>query len=202
MTRFLFIGRRSTLVQEEAAVAAEPAAPVYVASKSLPFLEQPPNLVGYVGDVGFDPFRFSDFLPVDFLREAELKHGRMCQLALVGFAAVDLGFHIYPLPEAYEGLTSVTAHDALVKYGAMGQLLLWISLAEVISSVAVMQMLNGSGRQPGDFGLDPVGFLKGKSEAEVNDMKLKEITHCRLAMVAFSGMVTQAVLTQGPFPYV
>jgi Chlorophyll A-B binding protein len=195
-------GRRSTLVQEEAAVAEAPAAPVYVASKSLPFLEQPPNLVGYVGNVGFDPFRFSDFLPVDFLVEAELKHGRMCQLALVGFAAVDLGFHIYPLPEAYEGLTSVTAHDALVKYGAMGQLLLWISLAEIISSVAVMQMLNGSGRQPGDFGLDPVGFLKGKSEAEVNDMKLKEITHCRLAMVAFSGMVTQAVLTQGPFPYV
>lgn len=201
--RFLLlpIGRRSSFVQEEA-VAAEPAAPAYVASESLPFLEKPPKLAGYVGDVGFDPFRFSDFLPVDFLREAELKHGRICQLALVGFAAVDLGFHIYPLPEAYEGLTSVTAHDALVKYGAMGQLLLWISLAEVISSVAVIQMLNGSGRAPGDFGLDPIGFLKGKSDKEVEDMKLKEITHCRLAMMAFSGMVTQAVLTQGPFPYV
>jgi len=187
-------GRRSTVVAADT--------PAYVPSKALPFLEQPPNCVGYVGDVGFDPFRFSDFMPVDFLREAELKHGRICQLAVVGFAAVDCGFHIYPLPEAYEGLTSVTAHDALVKYGAMGQLFLWISVAEVISSVAVMQMLNGSGRQPGDFGLDPVGFLKGKSEEEVNEMKLKEITHCRLAMVAFSGMVTQAVLTQGPFPYV
>mmetsp|Transcript_97966 Transcript_97966/g.274257 ORF Transcript_97966/g.274257 Transcript_97966/m.274257 type:complete len:217 (+) Transcript_97966:88-738(+) len=195
-----FAGRRSTFVQEDA-VAEEPAA-VYVASESLPFLEKPPNLAGYVGDFGFDPFRFSDFIPMDFLREAELKHGRMCQLAVVGFAAVDLGFHIYPLPEAYEGLTSVTAHDALVKYGAMGQLFLWISVAEVISSVAVMQMLNGSGRAPGDFGLDPVGFLKGKSAAEVEEMKLKEITHCRLAMFAFSGMVTQAVLTQGPFPYV
>lgn len=193
-------GRRSTLVQEEAA-ASEPAA-VYVASESLPFLEKPPKLTGYVGDAGFDPFRFSDFLPMDFLREAELKHGRICQLAIVGFAAVDLGFHIYPLPEAYEGLTSVTAHDALVKYGAMGQLLLWFSLAEAISSVAVIQMLQGSGRAPGDFGLDPIGFLKGKSAKEVEDMKLKEITHCRLAMIAFSGMVTQAVLTQGPFPYV
>jgi hypothetical protein len=63
-------------------------------------------------------------------------------------------------------------------------------------------MLNGSGREPGDFSLDPLGFLKGKSAAEVDEMKLKEITHCRLAMMAFSGMVTQAVLTQGPFPYV
>lgn len=204
LPRFFDTGRRNTFVQEDAA-AAEPApaaAPAYVASESLPFLEKPPNLTGYVGDAGFDPFRFSDFLPMDFLREAELKHGRICQLAIVGFAAVDLGFHIYPLPEAYEGLTSVTAHDALVKYGAMGQLLLWFSLAEIISSVAVIQMLQGSGREPGDFGLDPVGFLKGKSKAEVDDMKLKEITHCRLAMFAFSGMVTQAVLTQGPFPYV
>lgn len=192
-------------MQEDAVAEAEPAAPAgptYVASESLPFLEKPPNLEGYVGDFGFDPFRFSDFIPMDFLREAELKHGRMCQLAVVGFAAVDLGFHIYPMPEAYEGLTSVTAHDALVKYGAMGQLLLWISVAEAISSVAVIQMLNGSGREPGDFGLDPVGFLAGKSKAEVDEMKLKEITHCRLAMFAFSGMVTQAVLTQGPFPYV
>jgi len=171
-------------------------------SSALPFMDYPPNLKGYVGDVGFDPFRFSDFVPMDFLREAELKHGRMCMLAWTGFCAVDMGLQVYPVPEAYEGLTSVTAHDALVKQGAMGQILLWISIAETISSVAVVQMLEGSGREPGDFSLDPVGFLSGKSEEEVNEMKLKEITHCRLAMMAFSGVVTQAVLTQGPFPYV
>jgi hypothetical protein len=195
-----FSGRSVTFIREEA-VADAPPAP-YVASESLPFLEKPPNLSGYIGDQGFDPFRFSDFVPVDFLREAELKHGRICQMAIVGFAAVDLGFRVYPLPEAYEGLTSVTAHDALVKTGAMGQLFLWFGIAEVIGTVAVTQMLQGSGREPGNFGLDPVGFLKGKSDAEVADMKLKEITHCRLAMLAFSGMVTQAILTQGPFPYV
>ena len=33
--------------------------------------------------------------------EAELKHGRMCQLAVVGFAAVDLGARVYPTPDAY-----------------------------------------------------------------------------------------------------
>lgn len=197
-----FSGRASTVIRADEAVAEEEAAPVYVASTALPFLEYPPNLAGYVGDVGFDPFRFSDFVPMDFLREAELKHGRMCQLAVLGFGAVDAGFRIYPLPEAYQGLTSVTAHDALVEQGAMSQIFLWMGLAEIIGSVALMQTLQGSGRAAGDFGLDPVGFLKGKSEAEVDEMKLKEITHCRLAMMAFSGMVTQAVLTQGPFPYV
>jgi Chlorophyll A-B binding protein len=173
----------------------------YEASTSLPFLEAPPNCKGYAGDVGFDPFRFSDFVPVDFLREAELKHGRICMMALVGFAAVDLGFRVYPLPEAYEGLTSLTAHDALVQQGGMGQMLLWFSFLEVFDTVAVIQMLNGSGRRPGDFGLDG-GLLKGADAKKTEDMMLKEITHCRLAMLAFSGMVTQAVLTQGPFPYV
>jgi len=172
-------------------------------STALPFLEYPPNLKGYVGDAGFDPLRFSDFAPMDFLREAELKHGRMSMLAWTGFCAVDCGVHIYPMPEAYEGLTSVTAHDALVEYGAMGQLFLWIGLAESLNTISLIQMLyEDSGREPGDFGLDPLGFLAGKTDAEIEDMKLKEITHCRLAMMAFSGVVTQAVLTQGPFPYV
>jgi hypothetical protein len=179
---------------------AEPVAAPYKASESLPFLEYPPNLAGYVGDVGFDPFRFSDFLPMDFLREAELKHSRMCMLAVVGFAAVDNGLRVYPTPELYQGLTAVTAHDALVKQGAMSQLFLWIGFAEIFSSVATIQMLTGSGRKPGDFGFDPLGFMKGSDEKK-ETLALKEITNGRLAMMAFSGMVTQAVLYQGPFPY-
>lgn len=172
-------------------------------SESLPFLPYPENLEGYVGDVGFDPFRFSDFAPMDFLREAEIKHGRICMLAWTGFVAVDMGARIWPLPAAYEGLTSVTAHDALVEYGAMGQLFLWIGLAESIATVSLIQMLyEDSGREAGDFGLDPLGFLDGKSEDEVNRMKLRELKNGRLAMLAFSGAVTQSVLTQGPFPYV
>lgn len=187
--------RVSTSLSEATSSELEP-------SQALPFLPAPPNLKGYVGDVGFDPFRFSDFAPMDFLREAEIKHGRICMLAWTGFVAVDLGVRIYPLPEAYEGLTSVTAHDALVEQGAMGQIFLWIGLAEVVGAIALTQMLAGSGRAAGDFGLDPVGFLDGVSDEEVTRMKLREIKHGRLAMLAFSGVITQAVLTQGPPPYV
>ncbi len=84
----------------------------------------------------------------------------------------------------------------------MSQIFLWAGLAEIIGTVAVIQMLQGSGRAPGDYGFDPAGFLIGKSDEEIEELKVKEITHARLAMMAFSGVVTQAVLTQGPFPYV
>eukprot|EP00593_Proboscia_inermis_P004855 CAMPEP_0171324650 /NCGR_PEP_ID=MMETSP0816-20121228/116321_1 /TAXON_ID=420281 /ORGANISM="Proboscia inermis, Strain CCAP1064/1" /LENGTH=213 /DNA_ID=CAMNT_0011823641 /DNA_START=484 /DNA_END=1125 /DNA_ORIENTATION=- len=170
-------------------------------SEALPFMVSPPNLEGYAGNVGFDPFRFSDFAPMDFLREAELKHGRICMLAWVGFVSVDLGARIWPLPEAYAGLTSVTAHDALVVQGGMGQILLWTGLLEVLSSIAVIQMLEGSGRKPGDFGFDPLGICKDKSDEEKVRWQVRELKNGRLAMIAFSGVITQSVLTQGPFPY-
>jgi hypothetical protein len=112
-------------------------------------------------------------------------------MAVVGFAAVDLGLRVYPTPEAYEGLTSVTAHDALVEQGAMGQMLLWFSLAEVLDSIAVVQMLQGSGREPGYFGLDPLKFMNTSKEKQ-DEWKLKELTNGRLAMMAFSGMVRRS----------
>jgi len=170
-------------------------------SQALPFLESPPNCDGYVGNVGFDPFRFSDFAPMDFLREAELKHGRICMMAWLGYVSVDCGLRVLPIPEALEGVTAATAHDASIEQGGLSQMFLWFGLLEVIDFIAIKEMLEGSGRAPGDFGFDG-GLLKGKSDEYIEDMKLKEITHCRLAMMAFSGVVTQSVLTQGPFPYV
>ena len=81
-------------------------------------------------------------------------------------------------------------------------------------------MLRGSGRAPGDYGdmrtpvlprpptllcawplarLDPVGFVSDKSKLE--EMQMKELANGRLAMFAFGGAVTQAVLTGNTFPW-
>jgi len=186
-------------VAAEEEEAPPPPPPPPAMSEALPFMPMPANLVGYevAGNYGFDPAGFSDWVSVDWLREAEIKHGRICQLALVGFAATDLGVR---LPGEVHQVSSIAAHDVALSYGAMQQLFLWISIFETISAVGVMQMVNeNSGRKPGDFGLDPLNFL-GSPEKKA-DLELKEIVHCRLAMFAFSGMVTQAVLTQGPYPY-
>lgn len=65
--------------------AAPPAPPAPKMSASIPFLKQPENLEGMVGDIGFDPFGFATIFPAKFMREAELKHGRVAMLAVVGW---------------------------------------------------------------------------------------------------------------------
>jgi len=174
-----------------------------VAEKSvaMPFLPKPPNLTGYVGDVGFDPLRISDYVPMDYLREAEIKHGHICMLAFLGYVSVDLGLRIYPLPPGLEGVTAATAHDASVAQGGFGQIFITIAFLEMGSWLGVSAMLQGSGREPGDFGFDPLGYLKGKNEEEVNEVKLQELKNGRLAMIAFGGIVTQSILTGQSFPY-
>jgi len=180
--------------KEEEAVAAPPAPPAAVEySESLPFLVKRPQLKGYVGDVGFDPIGFSEILPMDWLREAELKHCRVSMLAFVGFIFTD--FYHFP---GFD-YTTLEAHDACVASGAMSQLLLWLGLLEVISTIGIDQMLRGSGRAPGDYGFDPIGF--STDPAKLADLQMKELANGRLAMFAFGGVVTQAVLTGHSFPY-
>lgn len=54
-------------------------------------------------------------------------------------------------------------HDAAVKQGAMQQLLVWIGFFELFGFVAIVQMLQGGDRQPGDFGFDPLNLAKDES---------------------------------------
>jgi len=168
-------------------------------SAALPFLPYPANLEGYIGDdIGFDPLRISDYFPMDYLREAELKHSRICMLAITGYITVDLGFTIHPYGA---GLSSAAAHDVLVEKGVMGNALVFIGLFEIVSYLGVAEMLQGSGREPGDFGIG-TWYLQGKTEEEIKKIRYQEIMNGRLAMMAFSGVVTQSVLFDQSFPYI
>jgi hypothetical protein len=118
-------------------------------------------------------------------------------LAIVGYITVDLGVIVHPLGA---GLTSATAHNALVEKGVMGNALVWIGIVELVSYIGVAEMLQGSGREPGYFGLG-TDSLKGKTEAQINKLKYQELKNGRLAMMAFGGAVTQSVLYDVPFPY-
>merc|ERR1712070_658111 len=112
------------------------------ASKSMPFLDQPPALDGSMaGDVGVDPFQISSVLPLAWLREAEIKHARICMLASAGFVANDLGFK-FP-GEGYAGISSVAAHDAMVDSGEMYVLVLAVIVIETFAGLPkALELLN------------------------------------------------------------
>ena len=167
-------------------------------SPAMPFLPYPENCRGYIGDdIAFDPLGFSDYFPMDYLRESEIKHGRIAMLAVVGYITTDLGIILHPLGK---GLTSATAHDAMVANGVMGNMLVWLGIAEIVGWLAVSEMLQGSGREPGYFGFG-TKFYEGKGEATITKLKYNEIMNGRLAMLAFGGMVTQSVYYDVGFPY-
>jgi hypothetical protein len=73
--------------------------------------------------------------------------------------------------------------------------LILIGIVEMISGIAATTGRESGMRAPGDFGFDPLGFMKGKSAAEVENLKLKEITNGRTAMWASAGLILQGVTT-------
>ena len=99
-------------LRSTAPVVQRAAAPTMKKSEALPFMEEPAHLAGMIGNVGFDPLSLSTPQNIKWMREAELKHGRMTMLAWTGYVAVDLGLK---LPGAkYAALTSYTAHQVCV----------------------------------------------------------------------------------------
>jgi len=78
-------------------------------------------------------------------------------------------------------------------------LLLFCMVCEIAGYAGLQYTLAGGDRKPGDFALTG-GFDKDPKTLE--RMYEAEIAHCRLAMFAFSGLVTQSAIGGGAaFPY-
>jgi light-harvesting complex I chlorophyll a/b binding protein 1 len=136
-------------------------------------------------------------VPFYVIISVSYRHGRIAQLAIVGYICVDQGIVVHPLGQ---GLSSAAAHDVMVSNGVMGNMLVFIGLFEIVSWLAISEMLQGSGRAPGDFGWG-MQYLEGKTEKEIEWLRAQEIANGRLAMFAFGGAVTQSVLYDVGFPY-
>lgn len=169
----------------------------YKMSKAVPFLPLSPALENMVGgeEEGFDPIGVSLSIDFRWLREAELKHGRVSMLAVVGWATTDLGVRIPG--EAYQ-VSTVKAHNVMVLNNTMPHLLIWIGAAEFFGFLAILKMQEGkTDRVPGDFGLRALYPSDAKGQY---DMQLKELRNGRLAMLAIGGMATLGVFTSSEWP--
>jgi len=176
-------------------------------SKSVPFLKKPANLDAFpAGNQEFDPFGLSTSYDVKWMREAELKHCRVAMLAVTGWLVQQAGFH---LPgDAY---TVSNPIDAFFHVGpsVWGQIFVGIGAMESLNhngKLGMTDMHVDSDKEVGMFSAPIYGAsqLKGKTEAQILDLKTKELLNGRLAMFAIGGLVHHTIIggteTFGEFP--
>ena len=164
------------------------------------------DLPGALDPVGFwDPLGLAEKAPPNTLkryREAEVTHGRVAMLAVVGFL----------VGEQVEG--SSFLFDASIKGPAITHLaqvpaLFWAGLAIAIGAAetrrAEIGWVNPSDvpvdqpgllredYTPGDIGFDPLGLMPA-DPAEFEIMVTKELQNGRLAMLATAGFIVQELV--------
>lgn len=153
------------------------------------------DLIGAYSLTGivYDPLNLAEKYDIDWMREAEIKHGRVTMLAIVGFLANDAGLK-FP-GEAFQGISSTDAHDAMVESGHMWGLLAFVGTSELFHASVIVPKLDTTwpeGWKHGDYNIDPFKIASPFTREA-------EIKHSRLAMLAFGGLVTQAGLGYAPF---
>jgi len=115
-------------------------------------------------------------------RAAELKHGRICMVALIGLI-VQHGWKLPKLQDVPSGIAAATSGQASAP--ALGLIFLLAGIIEYNTS--------DDGREPGDFG-DPFELIEfadynPNRADEVTLWRNRELNHCRLAMVGFLGAI-------------
>merc|ERR1719453_1219313 len=145
-------------------------------------------------DRNFDFNGVMTYPHVQWLRESELKHGRICMLAVVGFVVQALGAHIpgYPTSDNLFTALDTCYADKTAQLG-MVQIWIFITFCEGLNYPRNMWIGRGN-REAGDFGWDPLNFKKGKSEKEMETLKLKELKNGRLAMMGVASIATAHVI--------
>ncbi|CAK8995637.1 unnamed protein product [Durusdinium trenchii] len=167
----------------------------------------------YVGDVGFDPAGFAARMDTErtrAYREAELAHGRVCMLATLGYTVQTSGAKFEPFITRYP-----TDSSDPLKAATQVPIVGWLQILVVIALSELWRYDHASSNQRRSC--DPSGwnptaptgskrpkwfgptFSANYAPEEWNNMRLREIKHCRLAMVGFFFMVlTNASTGQGP----
>lgn len=191
----------------ESPVVEEPAAPLvapingWVPDAALPCY----GLPGAVAPLGFfDPLGFSDgkeLTGAKRLREAEVMHGRVAMMAVIGYL---IGENTPTIAYGFEHPTIANHQIPEVPGTVLFPFFLAINICEALRAnrgwvepgLGELFTLRES-YYPGDLGFDPLG-LKPKEPAAFADMQTKELSNGRLAMIAVAGMCVQEQVNGQP----
>uniref|UniRef100_A0A7S1TMR6 Light-harvesting complex protein n=1 Tax=Erythrolobus australicus TaxID=1077150 RepID=A0A7S1TMR6_9RHOD len=186
MAAFVGVSALSTARVQRASVSRSSATVVRMAkSQAIPFLEKPDTLDGSLaGDAGFDPLRLSKYLNLKYLRAAELKHGRICMLATLGWVVQEIVRLPGPMFQEKHALQAIYK----VPLASWVQIIAFISIIELVT----FRSNYDDSSAPGDYGFDPLNL--GKSGV-IERYQLNEIKNGRLAMIAFMGFLFQQLVT-------
>jgi len=152
----------------------------------------------------WDPMGFSQLYKVSgnnpdaaWLREAELKHGRISMLAFAGILCQGGNVH---LPGAMWETTgnhwvNAPAEIAAINPSAINQVVFAIAAIEGVTCKGIFDMWFGvtTIREPGDIGFDPLRLMP-KDPVAAEKMKTKELKNGRMAMIAVMGLCFNQVI--------
>eukprot|EP00553_Chaetoceros_curvisetus_P000147 CAMPEP_0204625986 /NCGR_PEP_ID=MMETSP0717-20131115/11568_1 /ASSEMBLY_ACC=CAM_ASM_000666 /TAXON_ID=230516 /ORGANISM="Chaetoceros curvisetus" /LENGTH=239 /DNA_ID=CAMNT_0051641783 /DNA_START=190 /DNA_END=909 /DNA_ORIENTATION=- len=147
---------------------------------------------------------------IGFLRQAEVKHGRVAMAAFVGYIVQSNGIH-FPFPISTDGTPYPYAAgsppeqwDALSD-AAKWQIILFVGFLEWWSEAAGTHYMRGG--KPGDFPnftdsdliphpvplnlFDPFGFSAKKTEEQKAEGLIKELNNGRLAQIGIIGFLAE-----------
>mmetsp|Transcript_16118 Transcript_16118/g.23549 ORF Transcript_16118/g.23549 Transcript_16118/m.23549 type:complete len:233 (+) Transcript_16118:227-925(+) len=182
------------------AAAFAPSSMMKTSSTSLKAAE---DLVGALPPVGFfDPLGFAEKADENTMkryREAELTHGRVSMLAVIGFLVgekvegssflFDASIkgpaitHLTQVPEGFWAILLITIGAAEQFRAEKG----WVDPSEVpVDQPGLLK----ADYVAGDLGFDPLG-LKPEDPEEFMIMQTKELQNGRLAMLAAAGFLAQ-----------
>jgi hypothetical protein len=128
-----------------------------------------------------------------WMRESELKHGRLAMLAAAGWPLAELGPFVHGrAPSLFNG--------GLFEFGN------FVFVALAFGGVAYLETETQETAKGGDYGFDPLGFATGKGAlptsvpnvGDLETLRLAEVKNGRLAMMAITGMSVQEFLYGSP----
>jgi len=151
------------------------------------------NELGVQAPLGFfDPLGMlndADQERFDRLRAVEIKHGRICQLGVIGYLVTYAGIRL-PGDIDYSGtkFSDIAAGWEGTTQVPLGGALQILALAGFLELVGWKQ---AEGSFPGDFSASsfPVGFIQDYSEEQKMDLRAKELNQGRAAQMGLLALM-------------